>query len=44
MLDIAKAAKASNETLYRWYGDKNGLFQTMVESNARATKTALDAA
>ncbi|MBY3309154.1 TetR/AcrR family transcriptional regulator [Rhizobium laguerreae] len=44
MLDIAKAAKASNETLYRWYGDKNGLFKTMVESNARATKAALDAA
>lgn len=44
MLGIAKAAKASNETLYRWYGDKNGLFKTMVESNARATKAALDAA
>ncbi|MGO6676649.1 TetR/AcrR family transcriptional regulator [Rhizobium leguminosarum] len=44
MLDIAKAAKASNETLYRWYGDKNGLFKMMVESNARATKAALDAA
>ncbi|MCW0015937.1 TetR/AcrR family transcriptional regulator [Rhizobium sp. WYCCWR 11279] len=44
MLDIAKAAKASNETLYRWYGDKNGLFKTMVESNAGATKAALDAA
>ncbi|MGO8075658.1 TetR/AcrR family transcriptional regulator [Rhizobium leguminosarum] len=44
MLDIAKAANASNETLYRWYGDKNGLFKMMVESNARATKAALDAA
>ncbi|ASR05827.1 TetR family transcriptional regulator [Rhizobium leguminosarum bv. viciae] len=44
MLDIAKAAKASNETLYRWYGDKNGLFKTMVESNARATKAALNTA
>lgn len=44
MLGIAKTAKASNETLYRWYGDKNGLFKTMVESNARATKAALDAA
>lgn len=44
MLGIAKAAKASNETLYRWYGDKNGLFKTMVESNARATKAALDVA
>ncbi|MBY5570067.1 TetR/AcrR family transcriptional regulator [Rhizobium leguminosarum] len=44
MLEIAKTAKASNETLYRWYGDKNGLFKTMVESNAKATKAALDAA
>ena len=44
MLGIAKAAKASNETLYRWYGDKNGLFKTMVESNAKATRTALGAA
>ena len=44
MLSIAKQAKASNETLYRWYGDKNGLFKTMVESNARATREALAAA
>ena len=22
MLAVAKAAKASNETMYRWYGDK----------------------
>ncbi|WP_292180317.1 TetR/AcrR family transcriptional regulator [Mesorhizobium sp.] len=35
MLGIAKEAKASNETLYRWYGDKKGLFKTMVENNAR---------
>ncbi|MCP4933036.1 MAG: TetR/AcrR family transcriptional regulator [bacterium] len=34
MLEIAKLAKASNETLYRWYGDKNGLFAAMVERNA----------
>nr|MEC9418796.1 TetR family transcriptional regulator [Pseudomonadota bacterium] len=24
MLAVAKKAKASNETLYRWYGDKTG--------------------
>ncbi len=35
MLAIAKAARASNETLYRWYGDKKGLFRSMVEANAR---------
>ena len=34
MLAVAKAAKASNETLYRWYGDKTGLFQALIESNA----------
>lgn len=44
MLSIAKEAKASNETLYRWYADKTGLFKAMVESNARATKAVLDAA
>ncbi len=34
MLAIAKAAKASNETLYRWYGDKTGLFAAMIRNNA----------
>ncbi|WP_439124055.1 TetR/AcrR family transcriptional regulator [Marivita sp.] len=34
MLAVAKAAKASNETLYRWYGDKVGLFQALIETNA----------
>lgn len=34
MLAIAKAAKASNETLYRWYGDKTGLFSALIERNA----------
>lgn len=36
MLEVAKRAKASNETLYRWYGDKNGLFAAIVTSNASA--------
>ncbi len=44
MLRIAKAAKASNETLYRWYGDKTGLFEAMVIDNAAATKAALEQA
>ncbi|SHH84175.1 TetR/AcrR family transcriptional regulator [Marivita hallyeonensis] len=34
MLAVAKAAKASNETLYRWYGDKLGLFTALIDSNA----------
>ncbi|MEN8831001.1 MAG: TetR/AcrR family transcriptional regulator [Pacificibacter sp.] len=43
MLSIAKAAKASNETLYRWYGDKRGLFEAMVRDNAAEVKTMLEA-
>jgi len=44
MLAVAKEARASNETLYRWYGDKRGLFKAMVASNAAATTAALKAA
>ncbi len=33
MLSVAKRAKASNETLYRWYGDKLGLFMSLIERN-----------
>lgn len=44
MLSIAKAAKASNETLYRWYGDKRGLFEAMVRDNAEAIRLILEGA
>lgn len=44
MLRIAKAAQASNETLYRWYGDKRGLFEAMVRANAAETHDVLTAA
>ena len=43
MLAIAKAANASNETLYRWYGDKKGLFRRMVERNAEGIRHRLAA-
>lgn len=43
MLAVAKAAKASNETMYRWYGDKNGLFKNMVCANAQEVQDALSA-
>ncbi|MEQ8740678.1 MAG: helix-turn-helix domain-containing protein, partial [Hoeflea sp.] len=33
MLAIAKRARASNETLYNWYGDKTGLFRALVVRN-----------
>ena len=36
MLEIAKQAHASNETLYQWYGDKLGLFAAMIEANRDA--------
>ncbi|MFV0408231.1 MAG: TetR/AcrR family transcriptional regulator [Paracoccus sp. (in: a-proteobacteria)] len=44
MLRIAQAARASNETLYRWYGDKDGLFHQMVEDNAAETRQLLEEA
>ncbi len=44
MLSIAKAAKASNETLYRWYGDKRGLFETMARDNAQGIRHRLEQA
>jgi len=34
MLAVAKRAGASNETLYNWYGNKQTLFQSLVETNA----------
>lgn len=42
MLKIAKAAKASNETLYNWYGDKKGLFAAMIRGNAATTLQAIE--
>ncbi len=44
MLSIAKSARASNETLYRWYGDKQGLFKSMVNSNAATIRAMLEQA
>lgn len=44
LLAIARRASASNETLYNWYGNKQGLFQSLVEANAREAKDLLEAA
>lgn len=41
MLEVARAAKASNETLYRWYGDKIGLFTAMIERNTEQVEAEL---
>ncbi|MCF3972441.1 TetR/AcrR family transcriptional regulator [Paracoccus salsus] len=38
---IAREARASNETLYNWYGDKTGLFHSLVARNAQAVREAL---
>ena len=42
MRGIAKQAHASNETLYNWYGDKQGLFRALVTRNAEEVKTHLE--
>ncbi|QFT58886.1 transcriptional regulator BetI [Sulfitobacter sp. THAF37] len=42
MLAIAKKARASNETLYNWYGDKQGLFKALVTRNAAEVKSLLE--
>lgn len=42
MLAVAKRAKASNETLYRWYGDKIGLFTALIEDNAAGVQDLLE--
>ena len=39
---VARAAKASNETLYRWYGDRTGLFAALVRRNAGLIRDALE--
>ncbi|MEQ8479644.1 MAG: TetR/AcrR family transcriptional regulator [Hoeflea sp.] len=44
MLAIARKARASNETLYNWYGDKTGLFRALVVRNADAVRQMLEAA
>ena len=42
MLDIAKRAGCSNETLYRWYGNKQALFTSLVTANAAAVKQKIE--
>lgn len=42
-LTIATAAGVSNQTMYRWYGTKAGLFRAMIEENASAARVALEA-
>lgn len=41
MLMVAKRASASNETLYRWYGNKQTLFAALVASNLEDVRAYL---
>lgn len=43
MLAVARAAKASNETMYSWYGDKVGLFAALIARNAHRVEAELTA-
>ncbi|MCE8547691.1 TetR/AcrR family transcriptional regulator [Ruegeria pomeroyi] len=43
MQGIARLARASNETLYSWYGDKQGLFRALVIRNAAEVRALLEA-
>jgi len=42
LLAVARRASASNETLYKWYGNKQGLFRALVEANAREARLLLE--
>ena len=42
MLAIARKAKASNETLYNWYGSKQKLFGSLVEANTINVRARLE--
>ncbi len=41
MLEVAKRASASKETLYAWFGNKRGLFEAVIRRNAEAVQSAL---
>ncbi|WP_319532821.1 TetR/AcrR family transcriptional regulator [uncultured Cohaesibacter sp.] len=44
MLQIAKRANASNQTLYAWYGNKQTLFKAIIERNGETVREHLEAA
>ncbi len=41
MLQIAKRASASNQTLYAWYGNKQALFKNVIDQNGRRVRDFL---
>lgn len=41
MLEVARRAAASKETLYAWFGNKTGLFEAVIRRNAEAVQAVL---
>ncbi len=44
MLKVARRAGASKETLYNWFGSKEGLFEAMISQNADLSAERVQAA
>ncbi len=42
MLEVARRAKASKETLYAWFGDKRGLFEAVITRNAASVQVVME--
>lgn len=42
MQAIAREARASMETFYRWYGDRTGLFRALIARNTTEVASVLD--
>ena len=43
MLEVARRARASKETLYAWFGNKPGLFQAAIRRNADTVRSVVEA-
>jgi AcrR family transcriptional regulator len=41
MLDIAKRAKASKETIYAWFGNKEKLFETLLHAHSNEASAGI---
>jgi AcrR family transcriptional regulator len=41
MLEVARRAKASKETLYHWFGDKRGLYEAVIRRNAMSVQSVI---
>ncbi len=42
MLEVARRASASKETLYAWFGSKPGLFEAVILRNADSVRTVVE--